>query len=203
MPNYQTIGRASEFGDALISDYVMKPAPRRMSSTSASTRSGTSSRPIIATKREGNCQQAEISFEPVLHIEVVHPRQLYADWGLTDIEIVGHDGSEGCHSTLKVSKPCACAAISGDLLVVVAGDADGELLREMLEQRKLNVEFGAGFVIRRRMTPITSQAGSAQSPSCSSCPRSSRRRHSPKRDRCCSRQSTSANGTKRTCCLAT
>jgi hypothetical protein len=39
---------------------------------------------------------------------------------------------------------------------VEAGDADGKLLGEALEQRKLNVEFGSGFVIRIGVFPVLS-----------------------------------------------
>ena len=60
---------------------------------------------------------------------------------------------------LKITEGRAGAAVTGDLLIVKPGDADSELRCEVLHHRKLDMELGAGLIVRIGVLPVEGEAG--------------------------------------------
>ena len=94
-----------------------------------------------------NNEHSDITCCAVLDVKLVKPAPLRADRYFCEIETVGHDGSDGRHAALKIPECCASPTIACDLIVMIAGEAKRKCLREMLDERPLNVEFGAGRVV--------------------------------------------------------
>ena len=75
-------------------------------------------------QRERDGEQAEIAFQTVLDIKVVHPDELCTHRELSEAEIISRDRSQRRDTAFEISQP---RAVPGDLLIVKTRNANGKL----------------------------------------------------------------------------
>src|SRR5262245_52077509 len=85
-------------------------------------------------------------------------RPLGADWDLSEIKAIGHDGSDGCHSSLKIPKCRARTTVARDLVIVLSGNAKRKPLGEVLHERPFDMELSSGRVVGVRIFAVEGEA---------------------------------------------
>src|SRR5690606_28853385 len=104
-------------------------------------------RTLSMTQRHRDVHKAAVALDPVLGVELMEILPLGADRYLAEDKAVGQDGTDGCHAPLEVTEDRARAAVAGDLLVVIARNADRQALGEMPDQSPFDMKLGSCPVV--------------------------------------------------------
>ena len=99
--------------------------------------------------------------QAVLNVEIPEIAEARANWDLSPIEVVIHDGAERSHATFEITQGRAGTTITGNLLIVKPGYTDPEGFGKILDHGPFKMELGASLIVRGRVLNVEGKAGCA------------------------------------------